>query len=68
MKQLYMEWNVYNKLKGTTGIPVCYHYGVEGDYNCLVMDALGPSLEDLFKLCKKKLTVKTVCMLGIQMI
>jgi hypothetical protein len=28
-----------------------YHYGVEGDYNVLVMDLLGPSIEDLFEYC-----------------
>ena len=34
----------------------------------MVMDLLGQSLEDLFNTCERKLSIKTVCMLALQMI
>ena len=44
-------------------------YGCEGDYNALVLDYLGESLEDLFaNTCNKKFTIKTTIMIGDQMI
>ena len=43
-------------------------FGVEGEYNVLVMDLLGPSLEDLFNFCSRKLSLKSVLMLADQMV
>jgi len=28
-----------------------YHFGTEGDYNVLVIELLGPNLEDLINYC-----------------
>jgi serine/threonine protein kinase len=66
--QLLYESKIYRILQGGTGIPNVRWFGVEGDYNVLVMDLLGPSLEDLFNFCSRKLSLKTVLMLADQMI
>lgn len=58
--------NLY--LNTSAGIPNVRWFGVEGDYNVLVMDLLGPSLEDLFNFCSRKLSLKTVLMLADQMV
>ena len=55
-------------MKGGVGIPHIRWFGVERDYNVLVMDLLGPSLEDLFNFCSRRFTMKTVLMLADQMI
>lgn len=50
------------------GIPPVRYFGEEGDYNVMVMDLLGPNLEDLFNFCGRKFTPKTVSMLAIQLV
>jgi casein kinase 1 len=55
-------------LNETDGIPSLRWFGTEGDYNALVIDLLGPSLENLFDYCGKKFSLKTVLMLADQMI
>uniref|UniRef100_A0A1I8ILJ8 Casein kinase I isoform alpha n=1 Tax=Macrostomum lignano TaxID=282301 RepID=A0A1I8ILJ8_9PLAT len=66
--QLLYESKLYKLLQGGIGIPHVRWFGVEKDYNVLVMDLLGPSLEDLFSFCSRRFTMKTVLMLADQMI
>ncbi|XP_048129987.1 casein kinase 1-like protein 2 isoform X2 [Rhodamnia argentea] len=66
--QLMYESKLYKILQGATGIPNVRWFGIEGDYNVLVMDLLGPSLEDLFNFCSRKFSLKTVLMLADQMV
>ncbi|KAJ3185783.1 casein kinase I [Gaertneriomyces sp. JEL0708] len=66
--QLRDEYRMYKLMSGTVGVPQCYHFGSEGLHSVLVIDLLGPSIEDLFELCGRKFSVKTVCMLAKQLI
>eukprot|EP01017_Pseudomicrothorax_dubius_P045378 TRINITY_DN783_c0_g1_i6.p1 TRINITY_DN783_c0_g1~~TRINITY_DN783_c0_g1_i6.p1 ORF type:complete len:333 (+),score=76.02 TRINITY_DN783_c0_g1_i6:3-1001(+) len=50
------------------GIPRVFYCTQEGEHNVMVMDLLGPSLEDLFNFCGRKFSTKTALMLGIQML
>lgn len=50
------------------GIPSIKWSGVDGEENVLVLDLLGPSLEDLFVYCGRKFSLKTVLMLADQMV
>ncbi|XP_021632934.1 casein kinase 1-like protein 10 isoform X2 [Manihot esculenta] len=66
--QLHYESKLYMLLQGGTGIPHLKWFGIEADYNVMVIDLLGPSLEDLFNYCNRKFTLKTVLMLADQLI
>lgn len=50
------------------GIPKVYYFGQEGYYNVLIIQLLGPSLEDLFEWCGRRFSVKTVAQCAKQMI
>ena len=50
------------------GIPNVYYFGQEGLHNILVIDLLGPSLEDLFDHWNRRCSIKTVVMVAKQMV
>uniref|UniRef100_A0AAQ4S2Q0 non-specific serine/threonine protein kinase n=1 Tax=Gasterosteus aculeatus aculeatus TaxID=481459 RepID=A0AAQ4S2Q0_GASAC len=66
--QLHIESKIYKMMQGGVGIPTIKWCGAEGDYNVMVMELLGPSLEDLFNFCSRKFSLKTVLLLADQMI
>ncbi|OZC05251.1 kinase domain protein [Onchocerca flexuosa] len=65
--QLHIEARLYKLMSGGIGIPQVKWCGYEGEYNVMVMELLGPSLEDLFNFCSRKFTLKTVLLLADQM-
>ncbi|VDK20517.1 unnamed protein product [Taenia asiatica] len=69
--QLLFESRVYRLLADTPGLPHIQYFGLDGvndAYHALVMDLLGPSLEELFNFCSRCFTMKTVLMLVDQML
>lgn len=67
-QQLLYESKIYRILQGGVGIPNLHWFGVENNFSILVIDVLGPSLEDLFQFCNKKFSLKTVLMIADQLI
>lgn len=66
--QLRDEYRTYKHLQGCEGIPNAYYFGQEGLHSILVIDLLGPSLEDLFDWCGRRFSVKTVVQVAIEML
>ena len=58
---------VMDYLKGPS-IPHIKFYGSTPDYNILVMQLFGKNLQTLFEENKRRFSLKTVCMLGYQII
>lgn len=65
---LKTEAKIYKLLENITGVPKLRSYGCEGNFNYMVMDLLGSSLEELRVSCGGKLSLKSVLAIGIQLL
>lgn len=71
--QLQHETEVVNALRLNVspppqGVAECYYFGVEGQFNCMVMEILGLSLEDRVQSCKGKLTTQSTVLIAEQVL
>lgn len=66
--QLRHEYKVYREVASCHGFCSVYHFGAQDNYNVMVMDLLGPSLEDLFNQCGRRFSLKTCLQIADQML
>ncbi|KAK4140749.1 kinase-like domain-containing protein, partial [Dichotomopilus funicola] len=60
------EREINNTLKGGIGIPRVRWSGYQCEFAVFIMDALGPSLNDLFLFCGRKFSLKTILLIADQ--
>ena len=66
--QVIEEAKLLQEFRGELGFPKFLWYGREGEYHIMVIELLGPSLEDMFAYCGRKLSLKTVILLADMLI
>jgi hypothetical protein len=62
------EAQIYEQLAGSRAIPSVHWSGMYGDADVIVMDYLGPTLEHVRRACRGSLTLKSVLMIGLQIV
>ena len=63
---MLFEAKIYAVLQKGLGIPKLYWYGTEGDYNIIVMELLGPNIEELMEFCRGSLSPACTIVLAQQ--
>ena len=68
---LFWESKIVHKLRGKTEVPNLYYIGTDNSvpgmsFHVMIMDLLGPSIEDLFQSCRQKFDLLTVVQIAIQ--
>lgn len=69
--RIYNEYKIYKHLHTSNfeiGLPKIYDFIQTKDYNIMVMQLLGPSLEDLFNKYNRKFKISTTLKLGEQIV
>ncbi|XWS17690.1 hypothetical protein CRYUN_Cryun33cG0089000 [Craigia yunnanensis] len=62
------EWQVYNALGGSHGVPRVHYKGRQGEYYIMVMDMLGPSLWDVWNNNSHTMSIEMVACIAIEAI
>ena len=65
---LYKEREIYKLLEGIERIPKIYWIGTQGNYNCLVMELLGNSLNELMVYFGGKFSLGTTIKISVQIL
>ncbi|KAK2352086.1 Casein kinase 1-like protein hd16 [Trifolium repens] len=60
------EWQVYNTLGGSHGIPKVHYKGRQGEYYVMVMDMLGPSLWDVWNSSGQSMSAEMVACIAVE--
>ncbi|CAJ2668803.1 unnamed protein product [Trifolium pratense] len=60
------EWQVYNTLGGSHGIPKVHYKGRQGEYYVMVMDMLGPSLWDVWNSSGQSMSADMVACIAVE--
>ena len=65
---LKIESQTLENLKGGKGIPDFYLFGYSDSFNILIMELLEKTIENIFQKSNHNFSVKTTCIIGIQLV
>ena len=65
---LKIESHCLANLKGGKGIPDFYLFGYSDNFNILIMELLDKTMEDIFAKNNHNFSIKTTCIIAIQLV